>query len=119
MSIGKRIRSERERLGISQEELRIACGISYRTQMAYELGESEPKVSYIVKFSELGADMNYIVTGNRAETIVERVFEGAKPEFLDGFNLLMPAQRNEIEEQIKAMRAGNMETYEFMKNRVE
>ncbi len=119
MTTGERIRSERERLGITQEKLSDICGITRRTQAAYELNESEPKVSYIVKFSELGADMNYIITGNKAETVLARVYEGVCSEHIDAMNMLTPEQQNEINSRIEALRNENMNTYNFVKVQLE
>lgn len=59
---GKRIRAERERLGLTQSEL----GVTQATQWGYEAGRRSPDLEYLAHFAELGADVLYVVTGNRS-----------------------------------------------------
>lgn len=69
MSVGKRIREERERLGHTREEWSSHVGVHLNTQLKYERGDSEPDISYLSKVEELGADYTYIVTGERASVV--------------------------------------------------
>lgn len=58
-SLGKRIRLERERLGLTQD----ALGVAPKTQRFYENGERSPDANYLEAFAKLGADVGYILTG--------------------------------------------------------
>lgn len=65
MSVAKRIREERERLGHTREDWAAHVGVHLNTQLKYERGDSEPDISYLAKVEELGADYSYIVSGER------------------------------------------------------
>lgn len=59
--LGERIREERLRLGLTQDQL----GVAPKTQRFYESGERSPDAAYLARFAELGADVLYILTGER------------------------------------------------------
>jgi transcriptional regulator with XRE-family HTH domain len=61
--IGKRLREERARLGMTQEKMALAGGVQKRAQARYEAGERCPDGRYLALISGLGADVNYILTG--------------------------------------------------------
>lgn len=60
--VGDRLREERERLGLTQD----ALGVTSKTQRLYENGERSPDAAYLKNFSQLGADVLYILNGQRA-----------------------------------------------------
>lgn len=62
---GKRLKEERERLGLSQEKFGAACGIGKTTQYLYERGERHPGTLYLDAAEKLGVDTHYVFTGTR------------------------------------------------------
>jgi transcriptional regulator with XRE-family HTH domain len=64
-TIGNRLKEERARLGITQEKMALAGGVQKRAQARYESGERCPDGHYLARIAELGADVNYILTGVR------------------------------------------------------
>jgi transcriptional regulator with XRE-family HTH domain len=64
-TIGNRLKEERARLGITQEKMALAGGVQKRAQARYESGERCPDGHYLASVAELGADVNYILTGVR------------------------------------------------------
>lgn len=66
MGIGERIRSEREHLGHSQDQWASAAGIHRNTQAKYERSEGAPDANYLAAIEEIGADIAYIVTGEKS-----------------------------------------------------
>ena len=66
MSIGNRLREERQRLGLTQTAFAALAGQSLKSQTRYERGEREPGVLYLAAIAKHGADIAYIVTGLRA-----------------------------------------------------
>ncbi len=62
----KRLKFERERLGYSQEEFAKIAGTTRVTQIKYEK-DSEPKAGYFNAIYNAGADIFYILTGQRIE----------------------------------------------------
>lgn len=67
MSIGARLREERERLKLTQPSIAQAAGTTKQTQHAYETNRTPPKASYLAEVASLGVDVAYVVTGTRLE----------------------------------------------------
>lgn len=65
-NISDRLREARETLGLSQQALAERCGIAARSQRNYESGERSPDAAYLAVIAGLGADVTYILTGERA-----------------------------------------------------
>ena len=66
---GARLREERERLGLSQAELAMNLGQSRDSQGRYESGKRSPDWEYLDSLSGLGADVLYILTGERRSSV--------------------------------------------------
>lgn len=64
-NISDRLRSERERLKLSQAALAERGGVKALTQHSYEKGSSYPNADYLSKVVECGVDVFYVVTGKR------------------------------------------------------
>ena len=60
-----RLREVREALGLSQQALAERCGITARSQRNYESGERHPDSAYLAAIAAAGADVLYILTGQR------------------------------------------------------
>lgn len=61
----KRLRKERERMGLSQAEIALATGVSLSTQGAYEAGTRVPDLTYLTRLSKLnGVDTLYVLSGS-------------------------------------------------------
>lgn len=67
MSIGQRLREERERLGMSQERFAAVGGVQKRAQINYEAGDRAPDALYLEGIALLGVNVLYVVTGKREE----------------------------------------------------
>ena len=67
MTIGERLREERERLKLTQPSIAEAAGTTKQTQHAYETDRTPPKASYLAKVASLGVDVAYVITGERLE----------------------------------------------------
>lgn len=66
MSIGSRLKEERERLGLSQPAFGEIGGVQKRAQINYESGERHPDAAYLAAIQAVGADVLYILTGARS-----------------------------------------------------
>lgn len=73
MTIGKRLKEERERLGFNQTDFAGIGGVGRKSQFNYEDDERKADTSYLAAIADAGADIRYIVTGLR---------EGPAPEVL-------------------------------------
>ena len=67
INLGKRLKEERERLGLTQAKFAEACGVGRTAQFNYERGEREPTWSYISAAERIGIDVLYIFTGMHAD----------------------------------------------------
>ena len=90
-----RLREVREALGLSQQALAERCGITARSQRNYESGERLPDAAYLAAIAAAGADVLYILTGQRtggasAPAPARAVSEGDRV-LLDNFHAA-PAQ---------------------------
>lgn len=65
MTIGDRLREERERLGLSQTAWATHAGTSKQVQISYEKGKTFPNAEYLAVCANLGADVAYIITGKK------------------------------------------------------
>ena len=65
----ERLREERERLGVDQEQMAKAGGVGKRTYCYYEAGERNPDSEFLAAISAAGADVLYILTGQRTALV--------------------------------------------------
>lgn len=65
MTIGQRLREERERLGYTQPAFAELASTTKKSQIDYEKDLTQPKAGYLASIANAGADINYIVTGHR------------------------------------------------------
>jgi transcriptional regulator with XRE-family HTH domain len=65
VNIYSHLKSERKRLGYSQADMATECSVSREMWGKYERGESIPGGEVFFHLFELGADVNYILSGKR------------------------------------------------------
>jgi transcriptional regulator with XRE-family HTH domain len=63
--LGDRIAEERKRLGLNQDEFADVAGVKRRAQSLYENGHRSPDSDYLTRIAAAGADIVYILTGER------------------------------------------------------
>lgn len=91
MTIGDRLREERERLGFSQPAFAGLAETTKKSQIDYEKGITFPKANYLEVVAKVGADIQYIVTGER----VANRLEPAEQLFLERFRVAPKALQDE------------------------
>lgn len=101
VSIGLRLRDERQRLDLSQTAFAEKGGVTKKTQMLYEAGERFPDAAYLAAVAQIGADIQYIVTGQRqgqgiGESAVHRAV-------LDAVDLLSLGKKLDVEQLANAV----------------
>ena len=69
MSIQKRLKTERERLGLSQPQLGDLVRAGKTTVINWEKGASAPDAVQLSAMADAGADVLYILTGQRSQPI--------------------------------------------------
>lgn len=85
MNFSRHLSDERQRLGLSQAEAASLCGVSREMWGKYERGKASPAASVLEAFARAGADVLYILTGQRtplsvAETPAGYQVEALKPD---------------------------------------
>lgn len=68
-----RIREERERLGFTQAQFAGIGKVTPRSQQNYETTDRKPDADYLAGIAKIGADITYIVTGQRTQNSVNEL----------------------------------------------
>ena len=69
MGIGERLREVREELGYSQEQFGEMAGVKKTAQYNYERDERSPDAKYLSVIAAVGADVLYVLTGERHDNV--------------------------------------------------
>lgn len=69
---GFRLKEERKRLRMSQSEFGMIAGIRRLAQQQYEQEKSSPSITYLSKIMVAGADLDYLLFGQRSVTGINR-----------------------------------------------
>jgi transcriptional regulator with XRE-family HTH domain len=91
--VGSRLRDERLRIGLSQDEFASVGGVARRSQSAYEADERSPDADYLLAVREIGVDICYVLTGERHQAEGGKVGQGDVDE---AEVLAMYRQLNEV-----------------------
>lgn len=65
MNIGARIKEERERINLTQQQFADHLGIGKRTVWEWEKGSTYPNAIHLANLDEIGINTHYIVTGRK------------------------------------------------------
>lgn len=84
MTIGQRLREERERLGYTQPAFAELAGTTKKSQIDYEKDLTQPKAGYLASISSAGADIHYIITGYK----IKKEQNSNLPDGVEGFSLV-------------------------------
>lgn len=64
-SFGSRLRSERMRLGMTQEQLAQVMGVKKLTVLQYEKGNSQPHMGLVYKLENFGFNMPFLIFADK------------------------------------------------------
>ena len=67
MTVGKRLKEERKRLRLTQQEMADACGISKWAQLYFEKDQNMPGGAYLLAAHARGVDITYVILEQRME----------------------------------------------------
>lgn len=102
LPIGERLKEERERLVLSQTDFAALGGAGRKTQFNYETGERVPDAAYLAAIAAAGADVLYILTGQRGAPIAPAL----KPDeaaLLDNYRHCSTEMQQAAKTQLAAM----------------
>jgi transcriptional regulator with XRE-family HTH domain len=66
MSFGQRLREERKRLRLKQDEMAAAGEVTVQSQRMYEADKRPPSAKYLELLADVGVDTQYLFTGHRS-----------------------------------------------------
>ena len=69
MSIGLRLKEEREKLEMNQTDFGAIAGLTKRAQINYESDRRSPDANYLAAIAMLGVDVQYVLIGFRSLNI--------------------------------------------------
>jgi len=92
---GKRVKEERERLGLSQQQIADAAGVRREMWAKYEAG-AEPGAKALAGAAIAGADVLYILTGQRGAVPLAPVLAPDEAALLDNYRNSPPAGRDAL-----------------------
>lgn len=123
--IGRRLKEEREKIGLSQAELSKVTGASTRTHIAWEKGEQTPNAVYLAAMNTQSINVNYVVTGQKSlsnqdlENELEQLslaWEALVQALQQAEKTLTPSQMRQAAEALyKAVKAGDGEAKSLSK----
>lgn len=61
---GERLKSERKRLGFSQDAFAAVGGVRKQAQISYEQGKTLPDIGFMAAVSKIGVDVSYVIFGS-------------------------------------------------------
>ena len=64
---GKRLKEERNKLGLYQSDIAERCGVSREQWGKYERGENKPSSEKLFSFQKAGIDIDYVMHGVHAD----------------------------------------------------
>lgn len=100
------MKSERERLGLSQAEVCSLTGVSRKTQFNYESGERYPDAAYLEALLKRGADVMFVLSGTRSDTSFGHaettLDEQLLTQIVEGMELLLMKMRKTLSAEKKA-----------------
>lgn len=77
---GERLLEERNRLGLTQDQMAAAGSVAKRTYCNYESGERAPGADFLTGIAATGADVQYILTGLRS--VPAQMAQETPPEYV-------------------------------------
>lgn len=102
-NIGARLRDERERLGKNQDAFAALAGIGKRALIHYEKSERSPDANFLAAIATAGADVLYILTGQRIEGTAS---DPAEQVLLDSYRRCKPDAKANLIQTAALLSAG-------------
>lgn len=111
ISIGDRLREEREALGKTQSDLAAVAaamavpGATRQSQAKYEKGQASPSAAYMCAIASVGVDVQYVLTGHRDASAGPKL-DAAEQVLLDSYRRCKPDARQHLIQTAALLSAG-------------
>lgn len=102
LNIGERLKEERVRLGYNQGDFAAIAGVAKTSQFNYEKGERSPDAAYLAAIAEKGADVLYIVTGERKPLPTDSI-NAAEADLLKHYRQLPHEDQSHTQRMVTAL----------------
>lgn len=102
MSIGERLKLERERLGMTIQEFAEAAGAKKNTVIDWQNDASSPPTAKLAALAAVGLDVLYVVTGQRGGASVAPP-SPRQAALLDNFEHLSEDDKRALERTASAL----------------
>ena len=76
--LGSRLKEERKRLGLSQQDFGSIGGVEANAQGKYESGERIPRSDYLAALGKKGIDIMYVLSGERTPIATDTLNEAER-----------------------------------------
>jgi transcriptional regulator with XRE-family HTH domain len=98
-TFGERLKTERQRLQLTQERMAEVGGVRKNTQCLYEAGRNSPDTEYLQRLGSIGLDIHFLFYGERnrktlsvSEQAILAMYQSCSPTMqamlLAGFGIL-------------------------------
>jgi len=99
MNLAERLKSERDRLGLSQTEFAAHASASKHSQINWEKGAATPNAAALEAWAKIGVDVLYVLTGKHADGSTPAPaprLTPAQAALLDNYAACSPADQDAI-----------------------
>lgn len=103
LPIGERLKEERDRLGLSQTDFAALGGAGRKTQFNYETGERAPDGAYLAAIASVGADVLYILTGQRGGASPAPALKPDEAALLDNYRHCSAEGKNAVKTTVSCL----------------
>lgn len=107
MSVGARLKEERERVSPTQAAFIAAVGVTKKTQFNFENDRNLPGGAYLIAAAAQGVDVQYVLTGVKSLNCSPR-----EQAVLRTFRALPPTVQDEAQEMVAAKSSARNSTTE-------
>lgn len=97
-----RLKSERLRLGLTQEEMAKVGGVARNAQVYYEKGDRHPDTQYLALVHAVGVDVSYVVTGARIAPAIETL-SPRETNLVNNFKIIGEEEKRVIEHLVSVL----------------
>lgn len=103
VSMGTRLREERDRLGMNQDAFAALGSLTKRALSRYEKDERSPDAAFLAAIAAAGADVLYILTGQRSQPVApQALLPKGDQVLLDNFHAAPEGVRAGIKTTLEA-----------------
>lgn len=104
MTIGQRLREEREALGLSQPKFAALAGTTKQTLFSWESDRTAPSAAQLAAFAQAGVDVFYVLSGTR-QPQPETSLSDQEKSLIDLYRTLSQADQQTVQRTVAALAA--------------